>query len=156
MDTLLVELGDGAEVALDDLQPYVKLPAPPKPAPTARRRRREEAAVPGVSLEAAELAGCSCRACAWIETTRVEVRTSPDRFSKVTGVRSWRGMALFDHIPEALRDSGMRVYAGPVAVDGTTHTIEAEVMVHSMRTVAAERSYVVVEFTGAGNLRLDA
>lgn len=154
MDTLLVELGDGAEVALDDLQPYVKLPAPPKP--TVRRQRREEPVVPGVSLETAELAGCNCRACAWVETTRVEVRMSPDRFSNVTGVRSWRGMALFDHIPAALRDSGMRLYAGPVAIDGQTHMVEAEVMVHSMRTVAAERSYVVVEFTGAGNLRLSA
>ena len=148
--------GDGAEVTLGAVQPYVTLSGSQTAA--VQRARVSEGAPAGLSLEQAVIGGDACMACAWGEATRVQVRTSPDQVVDVIGTRSWRGMALFrvEVVPDGLRDGGMRRYEGPVAIGDEVHHVRAPIIVHTFRTVpSAEQPYVIVEFAGAGRLRVE-
>jgi hypothetical protein len=105
----------------------------------------------GIYPAHAALNGMACTGCGWSEATRVAVRTGPRQVDEVVGARSWRGHALFDALPDALRDGGFWTYEGPVVVGGETRPVRALVVVHTVRSVTADGAYVV-EFAGAGNL----
>jgi len=147
-------LGDGAEVALRHVRsaPTVTLQgddAPvPQPDPTDMVRRGAPA---GATPGHATLNGYACTACVWTEATRVQVRRSPRQVDEVVGTRSWRGRALFNDLPDALRDGGLWEYEGHITIEGDGQHVQAPVIVHTVRSINAEGSYVV-EFAGAGNL----
>lgn len=156
-DTLMGNgaLGDGAEVALRHVRsaPTVTLrgndvPVPQLDDPTDVIRQGAPA---GATPGHATLSGYACTACVWTEATRVQVRRSPRQIDEVVGTRSWRGRALFDNLPDALRDGGLWEYEGLITIEGDGQHVQAPVIVHTVRSINAEGSYVV-EFAGAGNL----
>jgi hypothetical protein len=148
-------MGDGAEVVIQHVRAaprVMKRGGIPVPTPTVDPMKvvREEAPA-DVAPARATLDGAACTACAWVEATRIEVRTSPREMDEIVGARSWRGRALFEELPEALREGGLWHYEGPVTVGGEVRHVRAPVIVHTLRSLAIDGAYIVA-FSGAGNL----